>query len=183
MQIVYKTVQSNKKPLELDISSSPDIVYIRRNIKEITTKDSEGNESILFEYQEAQLNKNEYAAAEDDLLIAKINGEDNSKEYEEYKTKLNTGIEFTNGHFYKPKWISIYSDIIKDFKEVLELYKLAGGDISGYLAIKTNIYDVTGKVENAEEMSIKEIIELYLFLYMKKEQYFNEYKQAAAGIK
>ena len=42
---------------------------------------------------------------------------------------------------------------------------------------------MTGKVENAEEMSIKEIIELYLFLYMKKEQYFNEYKKAAAGIK
>ena len=183
MQIVYKTVQSNKRPLELDISSSADIVYIRRNIIEVTVEDPNGNESILFEYQEAQLNKNEYAAAEDDLLIAQMNGEDNSPEYEEYKTKLNTGVEFTNGHLYKPNWISIYSDIIKDFKDVLELYKLACGDISGFLTIKTNIYDVTGKVENAEEMSIKEIIELYLFLYMKKEQYFNEYKQAAAGIK
>ena len=179
MELNYRAAESGVLPCEIDISSSKDGVYIRRNITKIDTQTELGLVT-RYKYQEAFISFSDYESLSKDLLVAKINGEDNSKEFEDYKNKLDTGIRFTNGYYYKPKWISIYSSIIKDFKDVLELYKLAGGDISEYLAIKTNIYDATGKVENAQEMSIKEIIELYLFLYKAKEQYFNEYKEAAS---
>ena len=167
MQTFYRQAESLTMPPEIDTKSSSDGIYIRRNIKQVT-----GSEGVK---------KYQYEAYSRDLLVNQINGEDNSQEFENYKKQLDNPIEFTNGHFYKAKWIGLYASIIKDFKDILELYKLAGGDITEYLKIKTNIYDATGQPEQAVEMGIKEIIELYLFLYSYKEQCFNEYKQAAAG--
>lgn len=177
MQTFYRQAESLTMPPEIDTKSSSDGIYIRRNIKQVT-----GSEGVKkYQYQEAFLSFDQYEAYSRDLLVNQINGEDNSQEFENYKKQLDNPIKFTNGHFYKAKWIGLYASIIKDFKDILELYKLAGGDITEYLKIKTNIYDTTGQPEQAVEMGIKEIIELYLFLYSYKEQCFNEYKQAAAG--
>lgn len=176
MKLNYVESQSTVKPLEIDIDSSGTGVYIRRNIKEV---DIDG--TIYYQYQEAFITKSEYEQASNDLLVGEINGEDNTAEYEEYKNKLNTPVEYINGHYYKPKWISLYSPIIDEFAIKIQLYEKAGGDAAPILAIRTPIYDVTGKAANAVLMSVKEVIDLWLFLYQIKEQYFAEYKKAVAG--
>lgn len=177
MKLNYKIVESNDRPLEIDVTSSSETVYIRRNIKELEREDG----SKYFQYQEAEITKSEYEQASNDLLVGEINGEDNTAEYEEYKEKLNTPVQYTNGHYYKPKWISLYSPIIDEFAIKIQLYEKAGGDAAPILAIRTPIYDVTGKAANAVLMSVKEVIDLWLFLYQIKEQYFAEYKKAVAG--
>lgn len=176
MKLNYVETQSTVKPLEIDIDSSGTGVYIRRNIKEV---ENEG--VIYYQYQEAFITKSEYEQVANDLLVGEINGEDNSAEYEEYKNKLNTPVQYVNGHYYKPKWISLYSPIIDEFAIKTQIYEKAGGDIAPIMSIRTPIYDVTGKAANAVLMSVKEVIDLWLYLYQIKEQYFAEYKKAVAG--
>lgn len=61
MQIIWKNVtgcQPNK-PDEVDTTSSPTTVYLRRNIRQ--TEITSGEETIqVWEYEEAQLTKEEY---------------------------------------------------------------------------------------------------------------------------
>ena len=181
MEIIYQTVQGIERPLEIDIESSPSGVYIRRNIKEVEkenqTADGEVEILKLFEYQEAFLTKSEYEQASKNLLVGEINGEENSQEFEDYKTKLKTPVEYINGKFYKPSWLELYSGIIDEFAVKVDLYAKAGGDIKPIVELKTAIYDITAKAENAEMMTVKQVIDLWLFLYQKKEQYFKEYKE------
>lgn len=187
MEIIYKETQSNKKPLEIDVESSPNGVYLRRNIKEVehTTQNTDGEDLTftMYEYQEAFLSKSEYEQISKELLVSEINGEENSQEFEEYKTKLRTPVQYKNGKFYKPSWIPLYSGIMDEFNSKIQLYEKADGDVSPFLDITTNIYDATGKEENVEQMTIKEIVELWLFLYKLKEQYYKEYKESMQAIK
>ena len=183
MQANYKIVQSATKPAEIDITSSPTGVYVRRNIKEKVKETETGDVLIYYEYQEAFLTPNEYEKFSNELLVGEINGDENSAEFEIYKNKPNTPVKYSNGKSYKPKWISLYSGIIDEFAIKIELYQKAGGEIAPIMALKTAIYDVTGKSENAVMMTIKEIIELWLFLYQKKEQYFAEYKASLLNLK
>lgn len=176
MGIIYKKVQSATKPTEIDITSSPSGIYVRRNIKEQVKETETGEIVVYYEYQEAFLTPNEYEKYSKELLIGEINGDENSAEFEIYKNKLDLPVEYINGKTYKPKWIPLYSGILDEFATKIELYEKAGGEITQIMALKTAIYDATGKPENAVMMTIKEIIELWLFLYQKKEQYFAEYK-------
>lgn len=70
MQIIWKNVtgcQPNK-PDEVDTTSSPTTVYLRRNIRQ--TEITSGEETIqVWEYEEAQLTKEEY---EEYLELAQI---------------------------------------------------------------------------------------------------------------
>lgn len=176
--ITFKKVQSNKKPTEIDVTSSPNGVYYRREIKEVTKINDLGEETTLFEYEQAFMTLDEWEEYEMTVLSKKLNDEENSAEFEEYQEKLKTGVQYTNGKYYKPIWHKLYSSIIDEFEPKINLYSLAGGDVSLFLAIRTNIYDVTGKLENAVQMNIKEVIDLWLALYVKKEEYYNEYKAA-----
>ena len=56
-----------------------------------------------------------------------------------------------------------------------------GGDPSSVASQTFAVYDETGKVENMVKMTGLEVIQLYLFLYSKKEQYFAEYKTQRAS--
>lgn len=178
MTIQFKTVQSNQKPTEIDVTSSPNGVYYRRAIKEVSKINDSGEKTILFEYEEAFMTLDEWADYEMTVLSKKLNDEENSAEFEEYQEKMKTPIQYTNGKYYKPIWHKLYSSIIDEFEPKINLYALAGGDVSNFLEIKTNIYDATGKFENAVQMNIKEVIELWLALYVKKEEYYNQYKAA-----
>ena len=169
----YKNVESCKMPLEIDLSSSEDGIYVRRNIKAIET-----DEGIKYTYQEAFMSKDEYATYSKDLLVGQINEEDNTAEYEAYKHKLDTGFMYKNGKKYKPKWASIYSKKASEIKNMLELYTQLGGDSSSIATLTINVYDETALPENAVAMTAKEIIELWLFLLTKQEEFFNEYKQS-----
>lgn len=61
MQITWKEVTGTQpnKPAELDTASSPNTVYLRRNIRQ--TEITSGEETIqVWKYEEAQLSKAEY---------------------------------------------------------------------------------------------------------------------------
>lgn len=182
MQINYKQAESKIKPVKRDSTSSPNGVYFRRNIKEIETINESGEKSIKYTYDEAYLNTNEAAILTEDLLVNQLNGEPDTPEYEIYKNKLNTGVLYTNGFKYKPKYISDYKKIMSDIKDAVDLIKDLGGDPSEILSQQFAIYDETGKPENMVMMSGLEVIKLYFYLYSIKEQYFAEYKKSVAGI-
>lgn len=176
MDIIYKLVQSNEKPLEIDVDSSASGVYIRRNIEELEKETDTGEKLKYYQYQETFLTLSEYESYSTDLLVGKINDEDNTAEYEQYKNNLNTPQLYTNGKYYKPTWAEIYSGKVKEIFPMVLLYEKVGGETSVILDLKITIYDATGKVANAEMMSVKEIIELWLFLLKKQEEFFNIYK-------
>ena len=56
MTTTFYNSQSNERPLEVDVNASPDGVYVRKNITEVTTE--EGN--TLFNYEEAFMTNAEY---------------------------------------------------------------------------------------------------------------------------
>lgn len=178
MEIKWKKVQSNQKPTEIDITSSPNGVYYRRNVRELSKENETGEISTYYEYEETFMSLNEWEEYQITVEYKKFNDEENSEEFEAFFEKLRIGVEFKNGKFYKPIWHKLYSSIIDEFEPKMNLYKLAGGDITPFLAIKTNIFDITGKASNCVQMNIKEIIELWMFLYGKKEEFYNEYKIA-----
>lgn len=63
MELIYKTVRGSQqeRPAERDLTSSPDKVYLRRNIERITETDSMGSGPIqLWQYDEAILTPEEY---------------------------------------------------------------------------------------------------------------------------
>ena len=157
----YKDVESMVKPLEIDKTSSPDGVYIRRNIKEMQTEEG----IIKYLYQEAFLTENEYESYSKELIVKQINDEENSSEYELYKEKLNTPVQYPiNGFYYKPKWAeSVYAGLIQKGTMLPSLFPL-------------KIWDSTEKEENAVEMTIAELTALAIFLANKQEEYFKEYK-------
>lgn len=175
--ITYKTVESNTKPLEIDLSSSASGVYVRRNIEKIITIDEDTQEErIKYQYQEAFLSLSEYETYSTGRIVGEINGEENTAEFEEYKKNLNTPIPYSNGKTYKPTWADIYAGKVEEIYPMVMMYEKVGGDTSKILSLKIAIYDSSAKVENAVLMSVKEIIELWFFLLTKQEELFNLYK-------
>lgn len=170
----YKLVESLEMPLEIDKTSSPDGIYVRRNIEEITNEDG----SKKYRYQEVFMSFDEYELYSRNLLVNQINGEDNTAEYEEYKKKLNTGVLYTNGKYYKPIWAELYNKKVNEIMQMLVNYEKVGGNTESMLTTKILITDATNKAENFVLMNVKEIIELWFFLLKKQEQFFNEYKQS-----
>jgi len=111
-------------------------------------------------------------------LANHINGEDNTKEYEEYKKKLDTGVLYSNGKYYKPKWADLYNKKVNEIMQMLTNYEKVGGKINSMYSIKVLITDATNKAENFVFMTVKEIIELWFFLLQKQEEFYNEYKES-----
>lgn len=62
MRIVWKEVVGTQpeKPLEVDTTSSPSTVYLRKNIREEERVDAEANITNVWVYDEAQLTPEEY---------------------------------------------------------------------------------------------------------------------------
>lgn len=52
--------ESTERPETVDTTSSKTSVYLRRNIKETTRADEEGDETTWYEYEEAKLTHAEY---------------------------------------------------------------------------------------------------------------------------
>lgn len=181
MQLTYKKAQSNIKPDLIDATSCPDYVYIRRDLQQKTRTDENGQELTYWEYSEAFVTANEYETIKNQLIADTINDNANTEAFEEYENKLNTGVLYTNGFKYKPKYINDYKKIMSDIETAVNLIKMLGGDPSTVASQTFAVYDETGKVENMVEMTGLEVIQLYLFLYSKKEQYFAEYKTQRAS--
>lgn len=172
----YKTVESGVLPCQIDDTSSPDGVYIRRNIKKIIIENESGENTEKYNYQEAFISKAEFNQVSMELLAAKINGEENTAEFEEYKNKLNTPVEYTNGKFYKPSYSEIYEEKLYKILLILFAYEKFGGDVTKFLNLNINIFGPSDLPQEVEPMGIKDIIELYFFLLVKQEEIYNEYK-------
>ena len=146
-----------------------------------TRTDNNEQELTYWEYSEAFVTANEYETLKNQLIADTINDNVNTEAFDEYEKKLNTGVLYTNGFKYKPKYINDYKKIMSDIETAVNLIKMLGGDPSTVASQTFAVYDETGKVENMVEMTGLEVIQLYLFLYSKKEQYFAEYKTQRAS--
>ena len=60
MKLNFIKSQSSVKPDLVDTTSSKTSVYLRKDIAENTITDMDGNEVIMYEYDEAVLTKAEY---------------------------------------------------------------------------------------------------------------------------
>lgn len=62
MKIEYRVVKGSQatRPAEIDTTSSPSTVYLRKEIKRITEVDEQGEETYLWQYEEAELTPEEY---------------------------------------------------------------------------------------------------------------------------
>jgi hypothetical protein len=150
-------------------------------LQQKTRTDGNGQELTYWEYSEAFVTANEYETLKNQLIADTINDNVNTEAFDEYENKLNTGVLYTNGFKYKPKYINDYKKIMSDIETAVNLIKMLGGDPSTVANQTFAVYDETGKVENMVEMTGLEVIQLYLFLYSKKEQYFAEYKTQRAS--
>lgn len=168
MNITYYPSESNTRPLDIEVSASLGHVYIRRNIHKVEEESQVGDEHIVqtkYRYEEAYITTDQFETYKNELLVKLINSEDNTREFDDYYSKINTPVEYINGHTYKPKWAdAIYFGLIQKGLVLTELFPM-------------KIYDSTGKDENAVTMTLDELKSLALFLEQKKEALFLEYKR------
>ena len=179
MTLVWKTAESKTKPDEIDSTSTSAGIYVRKNIEKVTSENESGEESVKYTYLECLMSESEYNSYSlEKSIVNSVLDEDDSAEGEEYKNNLDTPVLYTNGYYYKPNYISNYKSIMDDIKIAIDLKEKAGEDVSEYFTRTFNVYDATGKEENKVSMTISEITDLYLYLYIIKEQYYAVYKAA-----
>lgn len=173
----WKKQESLTKPALIDENISRVAVYIRQNIEEVEVETTDGEKQLKYVYDEAIASKEEFKAY---LATLEASGVDTSIVGLEYQLKLNTPVEYTNGHFYKPSYINSYKEIMDDVNAAINLMEKAGGDITPIITKQITIYDATGMAESAVQMTVTEVTNLYFFLYNVKEEYYNEYKAKKA---
>lgn len=162
----WKTVESRIMPLVVDTTISKAHVYMRKDINAVEVEDGQNEKYTKYVYQEAIIDREEF----------KTLGDNGAKVL--YELALTTPVEYpVNNHVYKPEYIDDYFTEMQRVKTALELIKLAGGDIDTILSKTINIYDATGLKENRVSMTVLELSNLYLFLYLKKEELYNEYRE------
>lgn len=175
----WKKQESLNKPALIEENTSRIAVYIRQNITEVETETAEGEKQIKYVYDEAVINKTEFKQY---IASLEASGIDTSIVGLEYQLNLNTPIQYTNGHYYKLNYINDYKAIMDDVNAAINLMEKAGGDITPIIEKQIIIYDATGLTENAVSMTVVEITNLYFFLYIKKEEFYNEYKTKKALV-
>lgn len=166
MEIIYKKAQAKEKPAAIDVVSSPECVYIRRDIKAVEYETESGEISTRFEYNEAVLSKNDYEEYKNILVANEVNSNENSTAFENYQNKLDTPVVYpANGFLYKPKWAEgVYAGLLQKGALLPVIFPL-------------KIYDATETEENAAVMTMEELIALTVFLAQKQEEFFQEYKK------
>jgi len=65
MAINYYKAHSTEFPAPVDLTSSPNGVYLRKNVQEITQQDQDEQEQTLYEYDEAYLTMEEFKTYSD----------------------------------------------------------------------------------------------------------------------
>ena len=171
MNIVYVKSESLLKPVEIDKTSSPQGVYVRRDIKEVEYEKADGETGVKYQYQEAFLTLNEFESYSNELIAKAIKGDDNSEAYENYQRKLDTPLEYpVNGFTYKPKWAeNVYAGLLQKGALLPQLFPL-------------KIYDSTELEDRAQSMTMEQLTALSIFLATAQERYFAEYKAEKAGV-
>ena len=87
LELIYKRVESNDLPQEIDTTSSPTTVYLRKNIRTETRTDIETGETrTVYVYDEAKMPYSQYISelqyrqeetdeAVQELILAMFGGE------------------------------------------------------------------------------------------------------------
>lgn len=171
MNIAYVKSESLLKPEKIDKISSPNGVFVRRDIKAVEYEKTDGEIGTKYVYQEAFLTHNEYESFANELIANAVNGNDDSEAYENYQRKLDTPIEYPeNGFTYKPKWAeNIYAGLLQKGALLPQLFPL-------------KIYDSTEHEDRAQSMTMEQLTALSIFLAAAQERYFAEYKAEKAGV-
>lgn len=167
----YVNSESLVKPAEIDKTSSPNGVYVRRDIKEVEYETTDGKKAKKYKYQEVFLTHNEYESFANELIANAINGNENSEAFATYQKNLDTPIEYPeNGFTYKPKWAEkIYAGLLQKGALLPQLFPL-------------KIYDSTEREDRVQEMTIAELTALSIFLATAQEKFFAEYKAEKAKV-
>ena len=73
----WKKVQGSQpeKPSEFDITTSSVVVFQRRNIKQVTVDNSDGTTATLWEYEEREMSREEYAVVHVNQLQQEVNAQ------------------------------------------------------------------------------------------------------------
>ena len=162
----WKTVESREMPRAVDTTISALYVYLRKDINTVEVEDGQNENYTKYIYQETIISREDFKAL----------GDNGAKVL--YEMALSTPVEYpVNNHVYKPVYIDDYFREMQRVKTPLELIKLAGGDITPILSKTINVYDATGLKENRVNMTVLELSNLYFFLYLKKEELYNEYRE------
>ena len=178
----WRRVESLVKPVEVDKNSTASGVYVRKNIEKITTQTETEEEIEKYSYLECLMTTEEYESYElSNNIVNKVLDKDISPEGQKYESDLDEPVLYTNGLYYKPSYINDYKKVMDDVKTALDILEKCGGETTQILGMKVTVYDATGLPANARQMSIAEIIQLYFFLYLKKEELYNTYKASKAG--
>lgn len=88
MRLDYVKSESTIRPESIDTTSSATTVYLRRNIVE-KTRETGGEETTYFEYEEAALSKDEYERYLDELAVEDVRQQRADIDY----IALMTGVE------------------------------------------------------------------------------------------
>ena len=173
----WKKVESLVKPDEIDKKSSASGVYVRKNIEKVTTTTEDETEIEKYSYQECHMTQEEYQAYElSNSIVNTVLDKDTTPQGQKYEADLDKPVQYTNGLYYKPSYINDYKKVMDDVKTALDILEKCGGDTAPILGMKVTVYDASGLPTNAKQMTIAEIINLYFFLYLKKEELYNAYK-------
>lgn len=163
-ELNWRNSESFNKPEAIDSTSSPNGVYVRRFITEVTTEDGE----TKYTYKEAFLTQEEYNQYQLMNTIAEqVLKEDTSDACVAYKAQLDTPVLYeVNGHYYKPKWAAdIYESLVSKGEKFPDMFPIT-------------IWDATEEAKNAVEMTIEELRALTTFLGKVQEKYYYAYKLA-----
>lgn len=91
MRIEYIKSESTIKPELVDATSSKKVVYLRKNIEEITRENEDGSTATVYEYDEAKLTKEEYEKYLDELEIENIRQQRADIDYIALMTGIDLG--------------------------------------------------------------------------------------------
>lgn len=72
MELNFYESESTVEPDEVDAVSSPTTVYIRKNIRQETHTDVDGDEPAVWKYDEAKVSRQEFEAYQTEKLQADI---------------------------------------------------------------------------------------------------------------
>lgn len=173
----WKKAESRTKPDEVDKNSTSSGIYVRKDIEKIITQTDAGEEIEKYSYLECLMTPEEYQSYElSNNIVNSVLDKDITPEGQKYESDLDKPVQYTNGLYYKPSYISDYKKVMDDVKTALDILEKCGGDTTQILGMKVTVYDATGLPANSRQMSIAEIIQLYFFLYLKKEELYNTYK-------
>lgn len=149
---------------------------------QLLTEQSEGKEIVYYNGQVFATEYGKYYVDENGVWCIRTDEEvaknkrlaeidiELTKADEDYTTQLDTPIQYTNGHWYKPKWA-----------EETYISLLSAGNLMPTLFPQV-IWDSTELEENAVEMTLEELTQLTAYLANIQQTFFNTRKAVKSAL-